>query len=376
LNQTQFFIICQPGLEHELKSEIEEFWPYLIEKDAKPQSTSLKIQEETLGGILIECSEVIGYQINFFSKLASRVLLRLDQFKATDFGKLKGKLSKIQLNSYFGQNQFRIEIAASKSRLNNEKRIHEVCEQVWKDRISEKAKFCLYIRVYDDQFTVSLDTSGEHLHFRSGEKKIGDAPLRETLAAFMIRNLIQGLTLPEIQKLTLTDPMAGSGTLLKEASFLYQPNFGRDFSFLHFQNCPKILKTKLLEKNYPQFPSLFEKLVACDRDDKMFSLLKENLKNLNAEIHQQDLFHGVMGSGLLLTNPPYGERLKAEFEFSDLAHALLNSHFQRVGVLLPQSAVSKFDAEASKHPYHQMGLYRFKNGGIPVVFLVFARASL
>ena len=286
----EFYVICQPGLEQELKSEIEEFWPYLIEKDSSLVKDSFSIIDESVGGLSFNCSEVIGYQINFFSKLASRVLMRVSQFQTTEFGKLKSKLSKLNLEPYFSKEPFRVEVAASKSKLNNEKRIYEVCQQVWGKQVVEEAEFALLIRVYDDHFTVSIDTSGAHLHFRSKQKKIGEAPIRETLAAFMVRRLVAGIPLAKLISSSLTDPMAGSGTLLTEGSSILKPNFSRDFSFLNFKSCPKILKSESLQKNYPQFPALFEELNAYDQSEKMIVILRESLQGLSRKLHKEMFF--------------------------------------------------------------------------------------
>lgn len=367
----EFYVICQPGLEEELKSEIEEFWPYLIEKDSSLVSDTFSVVGESIGGLSFNCSEVIGYQVNFFSKLASRVLLRLAHFETTEFGKLKSKLSKLNLEPYFSKQPFRIEVAASKSKLNNEKRIYEVCQQVWGKQVADEAEFALFIRVFDDQFTLSIDTSGAHLHFRSQQKKIGEAPIRETLAAFMTRKLITGIPLSDLVSMSLTDPMAGSGTLLTEGSSVLMPNFARHFSFLNFKSCPKILKSESLQKNYPQFPTLFEKRNAYDLNEKMIVLLRESLQGSQSNIEQKDIFQSPpKGDGFLIVNPPYGERLKAQFSFRDLAQVLTESEFRRIGVLLPLRASQEFLVQAQKTKYRQIGNYRFKNGGIPVEFLI------
>ena len=121
----QFYVIAQPGLEEALKQEILEIWPYLLESDARPNSRPVRFIQPEVGGWLIEAPLILGLQLNYFSHLASRVLLRLDEFKVRDFPKLHDRLKKLPLDSYFSKQDFRIEVSASKSRLNNEKRIFE-----------------------------------------------------------------------------------------------------------------------------------------------------------------------------------------------------------------------------------------------------------
>ena len=390
-NTQQFYVICQPGFETELEVELREFWPYLIDAKARPQSQGFKIINIDHGGILIETFAILAYQINFFSKIASRVLERVSEFRVRDFPKLKAKFEKINLDSKFGKNAFQLEVAASKSRLNNEKRISEIAHSVWKN-ISQEADFSVHIRMYDDTCTVSVDTSGPHLHFRydksksSNESKwIGEAPIRETIAAFMVRKLIKDCSVDELAQIALLDPMAGSGTLLSEAHNLYQPRFvEREYSFQKFISCPKTLKATQLSQNFPKFYKLFKNIIASDNEEKMISILNQNLKLIVGSDHlkivKNDLFieNNLLNISKdklwIIVNPPYGERLSLVKGFQFLGQALSSIGAERIGIVVPVKEVTQL--QSGMKFYKLDSKWAFRNGGIPVEFLVFIKREV
>jgi putative N6-adenine-specific DNA methylase len=385
MSTSQFFIVCQPGFEEELLLELNEFWPYLLDSDSRPNAQPFQVVSQSLGGILIEAPLMLGLQINFFSRLASRILLRVSEFRVRDFPKLHERLRKLQLDSFFAKKPFRVEVAASQSRLNNEKRILQICEELWPS-LSEAADAALLIRMHDDTCTVSVDTSGAHLHLRGNpdpeaQKWVGDAPLRETVAAFMLRTLSSSQSYHELQSVTLWDPMAGSGTLLQEARTLLRPNFLRKYAFQSFPQCPKILKSENLAHNFVHFPTCFFELWASDQDPKMVEALKHNLPE-EAKIFQADFFeagslpHRPRGPLWMVLNPPYGERLSMKKSFQELGLSLSKMEPERVGILTPRGFSDRLMDGMSKNKNHRMVLrdrHFFKNGGIPVEFTVFIR---
>lgn len=387
----KFFVSCNIGFEDELEKELNEIWPFLLGLDGKPHSEPLNLLEKDRGGILIENSFHLGLQINYLSKLANRVLLRVSEFRVRDFPKLFAKLKSLEkepLLQGFEQG-LRFEVAASQSRLNNEKRILEILRELFKENSSEDAQ-ALFVRMHDDLCSVSLDTSGEHLHKRSERWKAGEAPLRETLAAFCGRQLLDGLHFSELKEATLIDPMAGTGTMLLETSLLYQASPRDDFPFLQWKTTPKIFKSPSFVKNYSHFPKVFGSVLAGDRDEKVLALCESRLQSaqLNFKVECQDLMRidGLVPSDVkkirpfLLLNPPYGERLSADFSASELL-AQLTKVFNpaRIGVLFSENQVKSVikDLKTSgKLPEVKTLQLRseshFKNGGIPVVFLVFS----
>jgi putative N6-adenine-specific DNA methylase len=394
-----FYISCALGFEEVLAEEIKECWPWLIEINGQANQTPLPEMTLDKGGILIKTPLAMGLQLNFFLKTANRILWRLAEFKVKDFPKLFEKVQKIPWGNYLNGTNVEWIVAASKSRLNNEKRIEEVCRESFakiasKIQGASKAKQDIYVRMFDDLCSISLDTTGEHLHKRGWGVMKGEAPLRETIAAFTLRQMMGGSTPGKLQEVTLVDPMCGSGTFLLEAASLSQPVFSRQFSFLEWKNTPKIFKTPLLKKNYKLLATKtpFKAYVGYDLSDKVLEAAKENLKTLKQKtelsdiemsFENEDLFLGApkkFGTVWCISNPPYGERLHVQgqktesegFSYQELIHQMAQKFSsEKVGVLLPNKAIVK----SLKAPagYKKSTEVTFSNGGLDVVFLVFSK---
>ncbi|MGZ5279607.1 MAG: RNA methyltransferase, partial [Pseudobdellovibrionaceae bacterium] len=286
----RFFVGCNIHFESELEAELREIWPFLIGLDGRAHSEPLTIVEVVPGGLTFEASLHLGLQINFFSKLANRVLLRIFESRVRDFPKLFQILKDLQKDPFVQGLSLGAEVAASESRLNNEKRIEEIVREIYGDHPDSSQRF--YIRMYQDHCSISLDTTGIHLHKRSQKTVQGEAPLRETLAAFILRKMIGDRSAAELQNITLVDPMCGTGTLLREASILFQPTWRQDFAFLEWSQTPKLLKSPGLRGNYSPFPFLFSELKAFDQGSDSVERAQNSLKELGRPFlaEQQDLF--------------------------------------------------------------------------------------
>lgn len=395
LELSSFYISCTLGFEEGLAEEIKECWPWLIEINGQANQSPLPEMIFERGGILIKTSFALGVQLNFFLKTAHRILWRLSEFKVRDFPKLFAKVQKIPWEKYLSNPQVEWVVAASKSRLNNEKRIEETCKEafakiVGKIQGSSKATQDIYVRMNDDLCTISLDTSGENLHKRGWGAMKGEAPLRETLAAYLLRQVMSGVNPGKLHEVTIVDPMCGSGTLLLEAASLSLPVFGRAFSFLEWKNTPKIFKTPLLKKNYKLLAmrTPFKAYVGFDLNEKVLAAAKENLQALKEKtdipefeisFEKENLFAGEpkkLGPVWCISNPPYGERLHVQgqesFSYQDLIHQMAQKfNSEKVGILLPNKSIVK-----SLRPpvgYKKTKELPFSNGGLDVVFLTYSK---
>ena len=384
----KFFIGCNLDFESELETEIREIWPFLLGLDARSHSEKINIVDRVLGGLVIENSFHLGLQLNFFTKLANRILLRVAEFRVRDFPKLFQKLQDLQKEPLLTGKKFKYEVAASQSRLNNEKRIQEILVKVFGPE-DASAVDTLFIRIHDDQCSVSLDTSGVHLHKRSERWKSGPAPLRETLAAFCGRKLIEDMSFPDLGDFTLIDPMAGTGTLLLEGAMLWQPSPRNDFPFLTWKQTPKILLSPTLKENYSEFPKIFNGVIARDKDPSVLKIAQDRLQasGLEFRVEVADLMESKTMEkipSLVISNPPYGERMKADFKPLELLEQIDKVYSpQRIGLLLSESQVQLVRKEIknavegmlSQTHFKILKDYPFKNGGLSVHFLVFSRNS-
>lgn len=330
--KAKFFVSCQPGSEKQLEQEIEEFWHLLIDADGLPTRSRPEIEDVFSGGLELVCETLLGYQINLFSKLALRVLQRLTVFECRYFDIFEKELKKIDLKPFFGESAFKVLIEASKSRLFHESHLKEVVQKVFSKQVQENAEFALYIRFYKDKATLSIDTSGEHLHFRGYRLQQGEAPLRETLAAKMFITLKAELFKQSSsfslnsEESVLFDPFCGSGTLLFEALTHELPNLSRSYTFESFAKKTSLLSSASWKKNYKIKPYSKFKVLGSEVDLQTFEKLESNFQNLlrqyavtserasfiHANCETLDYPKLVESSQnlFLLSNPPYGERLK------------------------------------------------------------------
>ncbi len=376
----RFFVGCNIHFESELALELREIWPLLIGLDGRPQSEPLQIIEEFPGGILLEAPLHVGLQINFFSKLANRVLLRLHESRVRDFPKLFQILKELKRSPFLAGLNLGAEISCKESRLNNEKRIQEIVSEIFGEHPESEQR--LFIRMYQDECSISLDASGTHLHKRTQRTEHGEAPLRETLAAFAARRLIGERSAFDLQSVDLVDPMCGTGTLLREAATLYQPSLRDDFSFLAWPQTPKLLKSKSLRGNYPEIPFLFQSLKGFDIDPQALERAQNSLSAIERpfSLQRQDLFQAKATEfsqkrAWILSNPPYGERLKADFTPEELIEKLVEVYQpERIALVLGENQ----SRQIKKAPVRGLRLeeqFPFQNGGLRVALSVFARES-
>ena len=175
----------------------------------------------------------------------------------------------------------------------------------------------IHLFVTDKTATLYLDTSGEPLWLRGQKIAKVAAPLKENLAAGILR--LAGWTPDQ----PLLDPMCGSGTLLLEAAGMAlndAPGLARDmqdFGFTRLANYQPSLWRKLCmeaaERRVPAPPRL--QIWGSDIDDDAVARTRQNLAHAGLddliEVHCADLLEidPPTASGILIANPPYGERL-------------------------------------------------------------------
>lgn len=366
----RFFVVVPPGFETETRREIEEVWPFLLDPAGRPQAAALPEMMLKDGGLEFSAELGVGLQMNLFLKTASRILLRLDEFRARDFPKLHARLRKSPLSEWIPSGAIHPQVAAASSRLGHEGRLREVALDAWKEFFREdESGPRVYLRMQDDVCTLSLDTSGEHLHRRGLMKEVGRAPVRETLAAFLIRRLINEAPPGHLRNIELVDPMAGSGHLLTEAESLWRPNLGREFAFQNWKRGPKVLRRHPLVLSYPPSSSPFAVYTAFDNDASMAGLLQKS-PVLNSR--REDLFVGELEPSAaeerwLISNPPYGLRMKAPPPGRTLDRMIEKFRPTRLGILLPDD-----QARGLRWPegWVRVSETPVKNGGLPCRFVV------
>lgn len=375
---SQFFVSCQIGFENELLEELQTFWFEMMDLDGQPTRSTLQEFEIVPGGIEIETEDHLGLQINFFSKLANRVLIRIGKFEARYFDQLEKEFKKIDLEKWLDPQDLQLKIETHKSRINNQKSIEESLSQVLKAKkfnVVDEADQILFIRNDKDRVTLSLNTSGEHLHRRGYATFRGEAPLRETFSAYLFRLLAKSTS--SLNNLAIVDPFVGSGTLLFEAQSHKLPLLKRKYSWLQFKNRPKLFRSDSWFHNYKWLQESFE--VSCfgfDFDSKAISNLKKNEAIFNETYPKaKSHIHAVQADSLtvdlsslkaicsskkmwLVTNPPYGHRLEEGSAVSIIERFERELDLSGLIVLHPESWSFKFQKIklVSKNDFNNQGL--------------------
>ncbi|MGZ3771571.1 MAG: THUMP domain-containing class I SAM-dependent RNA methyltransferase, partial [Bdellovibrio sp.] len=387
-----FFVSTPLGFEERTLQEMKEVWPYLLSKEAKTHVLSFPEVNLVQGGLEFDTDIFAALQLNFFLKTANRVLLRMATFKARDLPKFYQKFKSIPWREYLAHAQVNWEVSAQKSRLNNEKRLQESAEKALQEIFvgvpTGEVAASIYIRMDDDICTVSLDSTGEHLHKRGWSILKGEAPVRETIAAFLLLELIGESTPNELFNTTLLDPMMGSGTFLTEARSLWSGHFARPYAFQKWKRTPKLFLSSSFAFNYelPAKP-LFKKFVGFDINAEMlpaavknFSEVERQLlevqrssfKKADLELLIQDCLTGTYnaeGPLWMILNPPYGERLPDQLKggLNGLAATLCHQYKPlKLGILYPE----KEKIHTAPAGYKVVKEIKINNGGIRCLFTI------
>lgn len=370
----RFFASCALGAEDLLRQEIEAFRPFALDLSGKPATADFRIVATDQGGVEFEAAWEVGLSLNHWLKLANRIWLRLATFPAKSPPRLQEKLRALNLKPYLGDQAFHFNVEAHHCALHNEKQLRRWAQDIFK--LDPESPFELFLRGASDEWTLSLDTSGEHLHKRGHRPHAGVAPLRETLAAFSLRLLLDGEPWSVRRRVTLLDPMTGAGTFLREAHGLEIPVTGRDFVYRHFKNAPKIMLSDAYFKNLnPEWVTpdagSWGQLIGGDSDPALSPLHDELSRQTGARIVHGDSFlrdtradWGVSEKAplWLILNPPYGERLEGLSWIEKLGPWSRGLRAEKILLWCPEKLkASVLKAMGAEPSFEQ----RMSNGGIP-----------
>ncbi len=347
---SSWFAIAAPGLEEVVRDEVA----------ALPGVADVK---QVDGGVEFTGRLEVGMRANLHLRVATRVLLRLGTVEARKFPELRRRIGKLPWKEVVPRDRpLRIEAAASHCRLYHTGALGENVELGVADAIgpvkkSDDEPTRVMIRGRDDQFTVSVDASGELLHRRGWRVETGKAPLRETLAAGLLR--LAGYD-PERPFL---DPMCGAGTIVLEACAIalgVAPGLARRFAFERWAAFEPAVWDRLRDealaaiRDRPPAP-----LFAWDRDPEAVATTRRNADRAGflAHLSVEQATFGEQpppaSEGLVLVNPPYGRRLERTEDPARVLRARFSGW--RAGLLVP----------GQRGPGH-----RLANGGLRVRLVV------
>ena len=364
-----FLAVGAPGFEAVLLAEVE----------ALPGVSDAKIVR---GGVEFRGPYRAMYYANLQLASAHRVLWRIANFLAQSYPMLYNKALKVPWERYLGfQPQVKFSVSSRSSRLHYPPKIAETIFSAAQTALSplglhpessDDAVLDVHVRLYQDRCTLSLDTSGEHLHRRGYRTHVGSAPIRETLAAAILE------TLNFRQFDLIVDPMCGSGTFLLEAARLSRgaaPGGERTFAFEAFPGFQPSLWERLKREAKAREHPASVQLLGFDQDAQILSAAKHNAERAGivgaVQFSPADaltLPYNTLETGaehaLLVTNPPYGRRLSAKDArqfYADLSATLSRSPGWTFALLTPDP--NWVNLNVSKR-------LEFRNGGVEITLLV------
>ena len=272
-------------------------------------------------------------RLNVFLRSGERVLLCLALFQATTFDELYEGFYALPWEEYLSvDSQILMDGKSVQSTLAAVKAAGGVAKKAIIKRLSDKlrsgratfsetgARSIVGFSIFKDEVTVTLDTTGEGLHKRGYRSLAYSAPLKETLAAGLIDSTFYN---PDRDpEKPFADVFCGSGTLPIEAAMKalhIAPGAKRDFDFTRWKCAPDgVLQAAKQEAADCQRKNLPLQIFASDISPEAVSIAKYHAKKAGVEkyirfsVADARSFYCPQPYGVLLSNPPYGERLSDE----------------------------------------------------------------
>ena len=344
-----YFCPCPRGLEVALTEELNEIAALTTPK-------TIHVHTQVPGGVHFSGELTDAYRVNLHSRIASRVLMRMAHSGYTNENDIYDLTLEQPWEDWMGyQHTIRVDVTAVKCPLKSLdfatlKIKDAICDR-FRDKFDQRPsvdtkmpdmRIVGFLDAHN--FTVYLDTSGEALFKRGWRLETGDAPLRENLAAGLLRTSGWKPGTP------LFDPMCGSGTILIEAAQIVAgipPGMRREFGFekmVGFEEAEwQAIKNEVRANPIPTEPTIFGSDISGD----MIIMTRNNLNKAGIkfevplkQIEAQEIKPPVIVNeevgGILLTNPPYGERIGVRGDSSFEADDLTREFFTAFSTTLKQ----------------------------------------
>ncbi len=324
----KFFATCPRGLELLLTDELRQWGADKVHAVG--------------GGVQFTGELSLCYRINLESRIASRVLWQI----ASGVYRSEQDIYRVaytqRWTDWFDAGQtIRVDISATKSPLTS---LDFITLKI-KDAVCDKMRqlsnrrpnvdtrtpdIAIQGHLTEREFTLYLDTTGEPLFKRGQRLAAGEAPLRENLAAGILRLAGWSPGIP------LLDPMCGSGTFLLEAAHAaldIAPGLGRHFAFEKFRNFnPRGWRELIQRRGSRRKPKTPQSIYGSDISGAVLRAARANLAGAGLEnvvsLNRADVLEikAPAKEGIIVSNPPYGVRLGE--------HAALAEFYPKLGDVL------------------------------------------
>ena len=350
-----FFAPCAKGLEYLLVEELQALGALDV--------------REALAGVHFAGTLETGYRACLWSRLASRVLLRLSQFEALDEAALYAGVQAIDWTAHLGEHgTLAVDANLHASHLTHARyaaqKVKDAIVDQFRERFGvrpsvevERPDVRINLSLRRNIASVFVDLSGEALHRRGWRGPQVAAPLKETLACAVL--LRGGWAEISARGGALVDPMCGSGTLLIEAARMsadVAPGLGRAyFGFLGWRGHDAALWNALVaeadERSRRGRAALAPRFFGYDIDPAAMAASRENIARAGLagviSVERCDVAQlaapADAAPGLVVCNPPYDERLAADATLYRALGATLKRGFAGW-----QAAILTGDAELAR----------------------------
>ncbi len=343
------------------------------------------------GGVEFKGNSDLLYLSLFRLRSAVRILLRVDSFLCKSYPELFDRVSRIPWELYvWGSSCITVSASSAKSRLHHKGNIARSCkdgiakhfqsftqENVAPDTNNAR----MFLRMFEDRCTISLDITGEPLYRRGYRTKIGSAPIRETIAAALLLSVDKSISLDSFP--AILDPFCGSGVFLLESCMILSkkfPGLDRKFAIESLPLFKVSVYNRCKRESSPTTPPEIKQTIAgIDINPGVIEAAKANIENFNKNgtcriqlISGDSLADNLdtplpeEGPGLLVSNLPYGNRINypggSRKRFFELLTKALKDHYQKWYVLFVSPDIN----ELKKLPVENQITLSFSNGGIKV----------
>ena len=372
---------CPKGLEQLLAQEL--------------QALGAESTRETVAAVHFDGPLELAYRACLWSRLANRVLMPLHQFSLDEADQLYQECNDIPWESHFSANEtIAIDFIGTSRLVDNTMYGSQRVKDAVVDRIrreegerpnvdTKEPDIRIQVRQHKGQVSVSLDLSGESLHRRGYRSGQGSAPIKENLAAALL--LRAGWPGMMAKGAALLDPMCGSATLIIEGAMmaadiapaLLRERYGFSAWKQHDQALWQTLIDEAEQRKQVGLDRLELDIRGYDANPRVLEFATLNIEKAGLDEHIRlvhkpiDQFGRATAEyGLLITNPPYGERL-GDLEglrpiYAKLG-AVLQKNFQgwKAGIFTGNLELGR---ETDLTPSKQ---YKLFNGTIPCKLLMF-----
>ncbi|HET9954396.1 MAG TPA: THUMP domain-containing protein [Polyangiaceae bacterium] len=338
--EPRFFATAAKGTEPLLRDELRELGLPLVRADR--------------GGVQFGAEPRHAFVACLWSRIALRILSPIAEFPCPDEDALYDGVREVDWSRWIdARRTLLVRAACRSSRLTHTQYISQRSKDAIVDQLRDRTgsrpdvarespDLLLFVHLVKDRATVYLDYGGDSLHEHGFRHQSGVAPLRETLAAALVR--FSGWD----RQSPLTDPMCGSGTLLIEAGLWAAqraPGISRQFGFERWLDFDAERQRELAQLRQAARETARQDtpvtLFGSDSDASVLELARANAARVGLRLELRAAPLRVVNpqseQGTLVTNPPYGQRLaEGPEQRRELENVLRRFAGQQRALIVPQ----------------------------------------